>query len=577
MRKIFRYLKDYKLESILGPFFKLLEAGFELFIPLVVADIIDNGIENSDKGYIISRCFIMVALGVIGLICAITAQYFAAKASTGFSSRLRSELYRHIGKLSPTEKDTLGTSTLITRMTSDINQVQSGLNLALRLLLRSPVVVIGAMIMAFTIDVPSALIFAVTIPVLSVVVFGIMLISIPLYKKVQSRLDAVTLTTRENLNGTRVVRAFNKEYDEIQNFEEVNTAHNKLQLFAGRISALMNPLTYTIINIAIVVLINKSSVRVNNGDITQGEMTALVNYMSQILIELVKLANLIINITKAVACGNRVASIFDIPEGMPDLKNDSDHGNGFISFKNVTLTYRNAGEPTLTGININVQKGETIGVIGATGSGKSSFVNLIPRFYDVTEGSVSIEGTDVRSLDVNELRARIAVVPQKAVLFKGTVRSNLLWGKENATDDDMWDALKLAQAKDFIEKKNGQLDTEVLQRGSNFSGGQRQRLTIARALIRKPEILILDDSTSALDLATDAALRRAISELEYDPTVFIVSQRASSVRHADKIVVLEDGEVVGCGTHDELIRNCDVYSEIYRSQFDDEGSNTEGR
>lgn len=573
MRKLLRFLKSYKLETILGPFFKLLEACFELIIPLIVADIIDNGIANSDRQYIISRCLIMASLGFIGLICAISAQYFAAKAATGFSAKLRLSLYDHIQRLSPTEKDFLGTSTLITRMTSDINQIQSGLNLVLRLFLRSPFIVLGSMVMAFTVDSKLGLIFAVTIPILSVVVFGIMLISIPLYKKVQSRLDKVTLETRENLNGTRVVRAFNHENAAIESFDKANTAHTRLQMSTGRLSALMNPLTYVIINIALVILIDKGSVHVDTGIITQGELFALVSYMSQILIELIKLANLLINIIKAVACGNRVQSIFDIPEGMEKLSEEStsmpEH-NGYIEFDNVELTYRNAGEPTLTNINVTVGKGQTVGVIGATGSGKSSFVNMIPRFYDATKGAVYVNGKDVRTVDTETLRSEIGVVPQKAVLFKGTVRSNLLWGNEGASDDEMWDALELAQAADFIKKKEG-LDTNVLQKGSNFSGGQRQRLTIARALVRRPEILILDDSTSALDLATDAALRRAIAGLDYSPTVFIVSQRASSVRNADIIVVLEDGEIVGLGTHDELIRSCEVYIEIYRSQFGDDG------
>lgn len=573
MRKILRFLKSYKLETILAPTFKMLEACFELIIPLVVADIIDNGIENADKAYIISRCSIMVALGVIGLVCSITAQFFAAKAATGFACELRSSLYSHIQGLSPSEKDVLGTSTLITRMTSDVNQIQNGINLVLRLFLRSPFIVLGAMVMAFTIDVRSALTFAVTIPALSVIVFGIMLISIPLYKKVQSRLDAVTLATRENLNGTRVIRAFNKEAHEIDTFGAANDAHTSVQMFAGRISALMNPLTYAVINLATVILIDKASVRVGNGVITQGELIALVNYMSQILVELIKLANLIISITKAVACGNRVGAIFDIPTGMSteDPVGKAQDGHSFIEFCDVTLKYRNAAEPTLAGINVKIEKGQTVGVIGATGSGKSSFVNMIPRFYDATDGVLYFDGRDVKTLDVKQLRSRIGVVPQKAVLFKGTIRSNLLWGNGEATEEEMWRALELASAKEFVENKDGGLDAEVLQKGSNFSGGQRQRLTIARALIRRPEVLILDDSTSALDMATDAALRRAIAELDYDPTVFIVSQRASSVRNADKILVFEDGEMIGVGTHDELIRNCDVYLEIYRSQFGDEG------
>lgn len=571
MKKLLRFLKGYGVETVMGPLFKLLEACFELFVPLVVAAIIDVGIAGGDRSYVIGGCGIMIALGIIGLVCAITAQYFAAKAATGCSSELRKSLYTHIMKLSPSRRDELGTSTLITRMTSDVNQIQSGINLALRLLLRSPFIVIGSMVMAFTVDSRSALVFVAVIPLLSAVVFGIMLISIPLYKKIQARLDRVTMDTRENLNGVRVVRAFNREADEVRRFGEDNEQSYSLQMKAGRLSALMNPLTYVIINLGIILLIYTGALRVDSGAISQGELYALVNYMSQILVELIKFANLIISITKAIACGNRVQAIFDVPEGLQDGEVDagSDTHEPFISFENVSLTYKGASAPTVQGIDLEVLRGQTVGIIGATGSGKTTVINLLMRLYDVTEGCIRIGGQDIRACDVSVLRERIGVVPQKAVLFRGTVRDNLRWGKADAKEDEMWDALRLAMADGFISKKEGGLDAEVQAHGNNFSGGQRQRLTVARALIRRPEILILDDSTSALDLATDAALRRNISALDYSPTVFIVSQRASSVRHADKILVLDDGEVVGLGSHDELIRSCPTYVEIYNSQFSD--------
>ena len=569
MKKLFRFLKGYGVETVMGPLFKLLEACFELFVPLVVAAIIDNGIGSGDRGYVFGGCAIMIGLGIVGLVCAITAQFFAAKAATGFASELRKSLYAHILRLSPSRRDELGSSTLITRMTSDVNQIQSGINLTLRLLLRSPFIVLGSTVMAFTVDSRSALVFVAVIPLLSLVVFGIMLISIPLYKRIQSRLDRVTLNTRENLNGVRVVRAFNREEAEIRRFDEDNAASYHLQMRAGRLSALMNPLTYVIVNLGIVALIYTGALRVDSGAISQGQLYALVNYMSQILVELIKLANLIISITKAIACGNRVQAIFEVPEGLEGGSIREDTAEPFIRFQNVGITYSGAAAPTIQGVELDVLKGQTIGIIGATGSGKTTLINLLTRLYDVTEGCLYVDGRDVRKTNVDALRGRIAVVPQKAVLFKGTVRDNLLWGNENATDEQMWEALRLAMAADFVAGKDGGLDAQVLAHGNNFSGGQRQRLTIARALIRKPEVLILDDSTSALDLATDAALRRNISELDYSPTVFIVSQRASSVRHADKIVVLDDGEVVGVGDHAELIESCPTYIEIYKSQFGD--------
>lgn len=572
MRKLLVYLKGYEKETILGPLFKLLEASFELIVPLVMAAIIDNGVANSDKPYIMKMCMILFLLAVVGLTCSITAQYFAAKAAVGFSTKLRHALFEHIQTLSFSEMDTVGTSTLITRMTSDVNQTQNGVNLVLRLFLRSPFIVFGAMIMAFTIDFKAALIFVVTIPLLSVIVFGVMLVSIPLYKKVQAALDKVLGITRENLTGSRVIRAFNKEDDETENFNESNDALTMIQLFVGKISALMNPLTYVIINGAIVVLIWTGAVRVNSGYITQGQVVALVNYMSQILVELIKLANLIININKSIACGNRIQSVFEMQSSVLDPKEavsieKDKEGVPAAEFSHVSLTYAGAGEESLTDIDFVVQKGETVGIIGGTGSGKSSVVNMIPRFYDATGGSVKVNGVDVRDYTLKDLRSRIGMVLQKAVLFKGTIRENLLWGNENATDEELMQALTIAQAKEFVDKKEGGLDFMIEQGGKNLSGGQRQRMTIARAVVKKPEILILDDSASALDFATDAKLRMAIRDMEEKATVFIVSQRAASIMFADKIIVLDDGKIVGMGTHEELLKQCEVYQEIYYSQF----------
>ena len=569
MNRLFVYLKDYKKETILGPPFKLLEASFELFVPLVVASMIDVGIKTGDTGYIIRMCLVLVALGVIGLVCSITAQYFAAKAAVGFVKKIRHALFRHIQSLSYTELDTLGASTMITRMTSDVNQVQNGTNLTLRLLLRSPFVVFGAMIMAFTIDWQAALVFVATIPLLCIVVFGIMLVSIPLYRKVQSRLDRLLGITRENLTGVRVLRAFCKENEEIAEFETRNEDLTGVQKFVGRISALMNPVTYLIINFAVIALIWTGALRVESGILTQGMVVALYNYLSQILVELIKMANLIINITKAVACGNRIAAVFDITSSQeqssasPETKKDAP----LVEFRDVALQYKNAGEDSLSGLSFTAAAGETIGVIGGTGSGKSSLVGLIPRFYDATQGAVLVQGADVRDYPLDELRGMIGVVPQKAVLFQGTVRDNMKWGNPDATDDEIWDALASAQAQEVVESKEGGLDFVIEQAGRNLSGGQRQRLTIARALVRRPRILILDDSSSALDFATDAALRKAIRELPYSPTVFLVSQRASSIQYADRIIVLDDGCPVGIGTHEELLESCGVYREIYNSQF----------
>lgn len=564
MKKLLVYLKDYIKESILGPLFKLLEALFELFVPLVIAAIIDTGIENGDTGYIIKMCLVLVLLGFVGLAFSITAQYFAAKASVGFVSKIRHVLFGHIQSLSYSELDQIGTSTLITRMTSDMNQVQNGMNLALRLLLRSPFVVFGAMIMAFTIDVPSAMIFVYVTIVLLIVVFGIMLGSIPLYKKVQQKLDAVMTVTRENLTGVRVIRAFCKEDEETDDFINKNNELTASQKFVGKISALMNPVTYVIINLAIIWLIHTGAVRVEAGILTQGAVVALYNYMSQILVELIKLANLIINITKSIACGNRIQAVLDIK---PDLESGNSSCNeGSVEFDHVNLRYKNAGADSLSDITFTAAKGETIGIIGGTGSGKSSLVNLIPRFYDAASGEVKVGGVNVKDMDVEQLREKIGVVPQKAVLFHGTIRENMQWGVTNASDDEIMEAIEAAQGLDVIKAKGG-LDCEIEQGGKNLSGGQRQRLTIARALVKKPEILILDDSASALDFATDAALRKSLRELDYHPTVFIVSQRTSSIQHADRIIVLDDGAAVGIGTHDELIKSCSVYQEIYNSQF----------
>jgi ATP-binding cassette subfamily B multidrug efflux pump len=568
VRKLLRFLKDYKKESILSPLFKLLEASFELFVPLVMAAIIDTGIGNKDGGFILKMCGILILLALVGLTCSITAQYFAAKAAVGFATKVRHALFDHIQKLSYTEMDTAGTDTMITRMTSDINQAQSGVNMVLRLFLRSPFIVFGAMIMAFTIDVKAALIFVVTIPVLSVVVFGIMIITIPLFRRVQASLDKVLGVTRENLTGSRVIRAFNKEQEEIADFDESNERLTDVQLFVGKISALMNPLTYIIINVALVILIWTGAIQVNIGKISQGEVVALVNYMSQILVELVKLANLIITVTKAIACGNRVQSIFEMETSLVDGNGSKKEDTGYtVEFRNVSMRYKGAGADTLTGIDFKAKPGDTIGIIGGTGSGKSSVVNLIPRFYDVTEGQVMVDGMDVREYKITDLRDKIGIVPQKAVLFAGTVRSNLAWGKEDATEEEMQQALSVAQAAEVVDKKDGKLDAEVEQGGKNFSGGQKQRLTIARALVKQPEILIMDDSSSALDYATDAKLRQAIHNMPNRPTVFIVSQRAASIMYADKIIVLDDGTVAGTGTHEELLKDCSVYQEIYYSQF----------
>lgn len=570
VKSLFAYMKDYKKECVLGPLFKLLEASFELMVPLVMAAVIDVGIANGDRGYIGRMCLVMAALGVIGLVCSITAQFFAAKASVGVAAKLRHALFAHIQELSFTEMDTVGTSTLITRMTSDINQVQNGLNLALRLLLRSPFVVFGAMVMAFTIDVPAALVFVVAIPLLAVVVFGVMLWTMPRYKKVQAGLDRVLGNTRENLTGVRVIRAFGREEAETGRFETENNALTKLQEHVGRVSALMNPVTYVIINLATVVLIWVGAVRVDTAIITQGAVVALINYMSQILVELIKLANLIINITKALACASRVQGVLDTESSMEApqaLSNVVEQNQERVTFRNVALTYQGAGAASLSGLSFSVKPGETVGVIGGTGSGKSSLVNLIPRFYDATQGDVLVDGHNVRDYPLASLREKVGVVPQRAVLFTGTIRDNLKWGKPDATDEELWQALETAQARDFVEEKPGGLDEPVSQGGKNFSGGQRQRLTIARALVRKPEILILDDSASALDFATDARLRKAIRQMEGGPTVFIVSQRASSIRYADKIIVLDDGEAVGIGTHEELLKHCEVYREIFESQF----------
>ena len=574
MKRLMMYLKDYKKESILAPLFKLLEAFFELLVPLVMANIIDYGISNRNMGYIGKMGLLLLLLGVVGLASSITAQFFAAKAAVGFSTQLRQALFDHIEDLSFTDIDKAGTSTMITRMTSDVNQVQSGVNMTLRLFLRSPIIVFGAMIMAFTIDVKCALIFVVAIPLLSIVVCGIIVSTIPMYKKVQSRLDQVLGITRENLTGVRVIRAFHQEAKEEERFRENNEALSAMQIFVGKISACMNPVTYVIVNGAIIALIYTGAVQVNIGNLSQGEVVAIINYMNQILVELVKLANLIVTMTKALACAERVASVFDIGADAAyvgaqnqKLADKVDKSAPFLDFKHVSLTYQGAGAPTLQDMNFTVNRGDTVGIIGGTGSGKTSLVNLIPGFYPATEGEILLEGRDIRTMSDEELRGRIGVVPQKAVLFKGTIRSNLQWGKPDATEEEMWKALELAQASEVVDGKPGKLDATVAQNGKNFSGGQRQRLTIARALVRNPEILILDDSASALDYATDAKLRAAIRTLEDKTTTFIVSQRASTIRHADKIIVLDDGEIAGMGTHDELLKDCTVYQEIYYSQY----------
>ena len=568
MKKLLVYLKGYEKETVLAPLFKMLEALFELFVPLVMAAVIDVGIGGHDRGYVIRMCLVLIALGVIGLACSITAQYFAAKAATGFSTVLRRELFAHIQSLSYTEMDNLGTSTLITRMTSDINQVQSGVNLVLRLFLRSPFIVFGAMIMAFTVDVKAAMIFVVAIPMLSVVVFGIMIWTMPLYRRVQGALDKVLGLTRENLTGVRVIRAFCLEEQEQTHFREKNERLTDMQKFVGKISGLMNPLTYIIVNGAVVVLLHTGAIRVDQGIITTGAVVALVNYMNQILVELVKLANLIINITKSVACGNRIQSVLEIPSSM---KNGSDTNLARadeVVFDHVGLTYAQAGTESLTDIDISAKAGQTIGIIGGTGSGKSSLVNLIPRFYDATAGAVKINGKNVKDFDLETLRKMVGIVPQKAVLFKGTIEDNLRWGKKDATEEELWEALETAQAAEFVRERADGLQAKIDQGGKNLSGGQRQRLTIARALVGHPGILILDDSASALDFATDAALRKALREMKGNPIVFIVSQRTSSIRHADQIIVLDDGMVAGIGTHQELLENCPVYQEIHYSQFD---------
>lgn len=579
MKSLLKYLKDYKKESFLAPLFKMLEASFELFVPLVMAAIIDTGIANNDREYIFKMGGVLVTLGLIGLACSATAQYFSARAAVGFATKLRHALFSHIQSLSYTELDTLGTNTLITRMTSDVNQLQSGVNLTLRLLLRSPFIVFGAMIMAFTVDVKAALIFVVAIPLLSIVVFGIMIVSLPLYKKVQAALDKVLGRTRENLAGARVIRAFCKEDQEIEAFSEENEALLDIQVFVGKISAAMNPLTYIIVNVALVVLLWTGAIRVDSGIITQGAVVALVNYMSQILVELIKLANLIIQITKALACAKRIESIFEVENSQQiealtqqaDAKNTED----VIRFEHVGLTYQGGGDESLTDIDFTVKRGQTIGIIGGTGSGKTSVVNLIPRLYDATRGTVLVDGQDVKTYDPDTLRSKVGIVPQKAVLFKGTIRENLLWGNENATEEQLEKALEISQAKEFVDTKEGRLDFMIAQGGKNLSGGQKQRMTIARAVVREPEILILDDSASALDFATDAKLRHAIREIGNDMTVIIVSQRSSSIQYADQIIVLDDGKMVGIGTHESLLADNEVYQEIYYSQFPKEAAGNE--
>jgi len=579
MKQLLRFMKHYKKETVLAPLFKMLEASFELFVPLVMAAIVDQGIKNADIPYILKMGLVLVALALIGLATAATAQYFSARAAVGFAAELKHALFEHIQSMNYSETDKTGTSTLITRLTSDVNQVQSGVNLVLRLFLRSPIVVFGAMIMAFTIDVKAALIFVVTIPALSIVVFGIMLVSIPLYKKVQAALDKVLGITRENLSGVRVIRAFSREEEEVEMFAGYNVSLMDIQNFVGKISALMNPVTYIIVNVATIVLIYTGAVQVDEGILTQGEVIALVNYMSQILVELVKLANLIITVTKAVACGNRIQTVFEQPSGMKvyteeealaaarNVQADSVKAkDAKVVFEHTNLCYPGAGADSLTDIHVEIKKGETVGIIGGTGSGKSSLVQMIPRFYDATAGRVLVDGKDVKTYEPEVLRDKIGIVPQKAVLFRGTIRDNIRWGKESASDEEIRKALQAAQALDFVEDKDGKLDFEVAQGGKNLSGGQKQRLTIARALVMQPEILILDDSASALDYATDAALRKSIKELDPEMTVFIVSQRTASVLHADKIIVLEDGEVAGIGTHKELLDNCPVYIEIHDSQ-----------
>lgn len=600
MKSLLKYLNEYKKESILAPLFKMLEASFELLVPLVMAVLIDDGIGGSRymafdsyeayamNGYgntsiVLRMGLYLVILGVIGLVCSITAQFFAAKAAVGFSRKLRHAMFSHIQNLSYEKLDQAGTSTLITRMTSDINQVQNGVNMFLRLFLRSPFIVIGAVIMAFYVDAKAALVFAVAIPLLSLVVFAIVFANIPLYRKVQDGLDKVLLSVRENLNGIRVIRAFHKEADEIEAFDKKNQELTRIQLFAGRVSAMLNPVTYVIINIALVFLLKQSALRVEMGSLSQGEVVALVNYMAQILVELVKLANLIVTLTKALACAVRIQTVMELPEGMEEESDintssqneqkikENNKSDEYVKFDHVGFTYRGGKGEVLTEMDFSVKKGEIVGIIGGTGSGKSTLVQLIPRFYDVTRGKVLVDGKNVKDYEIDTLRKKIGIVPQKAALFKGTIRDNLLFGDPDGTEETLWEALETAQAKEFVEKKEGGLDAEVEQGGRNFSGGQKQRLCIARALVRRPEILILDDSSSALDYATDAALRAALKGLSYRPTVWIVSQRTASIQHADKIVVLDDGEIAGMGTHDELLASCKVYQEIYDSQYQEGG------
>ena len=572
MKKLLKFMRGYGRECFLGPLFKLLEATFELFVPLVVAGIVDKGIGGGDRGYIVRMCLVLVALGVIGLMCAVTAQYFAARAAVGFSTRLRHALMERILGLSYSQMDTLGASTMVTRMTSDVNQVQSGVNLTLRLLLRSPFVVFGAMIMAFTIDAQAALIFVGVIPVLCVIVFGIMLITMPMYRRVQAGLDQVTSATRQNLTGVRVLRAFCKEDAEVAGFAGKTRELMNRQLSAGGVSALMNPVTYVIINLAVILLVQVGAVKVDGGILSQGLVIALYNYMSQILVELIKMADLIINMTKAAACGGRIAKVLELENDQESGSRGADSLRGAVEFRDVTAKYVGAGEPSLEHISFTAAPGQTIGVIGGTGSGKTTLVNLIPRFYDAAEGEVLLDGVNAADYDLEALRQRIAVVPQKAELFKGTIRQNLLWGNPGASEEDLWQALETAQASEVVRDKPGMLEFCVEQGGVNFSGGQRQRLTIARALVRRPAVLILDDSASALDYATDANLRIAIRNMKNPPTTFIVSQRAASVRYADRILVLDDGLLVGTGTHDELLKTCAVYQEVYYSQFPKEAA-----
>ena len=566
MKELLKYLRHYIKESILAPLFKMLEASFELFVPLVMAAIIDTGIKNSDKPYIFKMAMVLVGLAIVGFISALTAQYFAAKASVGFGKELRGDLYRHINTLSYSEIDKIGTSTLITRLTADVNQMQTAVNLFLRLFLRSPFIVIGAVVMAFTVDPKTAIIFAVSIPLLAAVVFGIMFYSVPIYKKVQNRLDSVMRITRENLSGVRVIRAFNHEQKEIEDFDKCSEELKDMQLYGGKISAYLNPITYVIVNLSIVLIIYVGGIQVNIGRLTQGEVISLINYMSQVLVELIKLSNLIINLTKSVACGNRIYDVFKIKPSINDGSGIKTNGEAAVEFDHVSATYAGSKEKSLDSLTLSIPRGSTVGIIGATGSGKTTLISLIPRFYDVSEGSLKVNGTDVRNYNVDELRKLIGVVPQKAALVSGTVRDNVKWGRPDATDEEIIEALKTAQALDFVNEKDG-LDSKILQGGKNLSGGQIQRLTIARALVRKPEILILDDSSSALDFATDAALRRAIKADTDNMTVFIVSQRFSTIKNADMIIVLDDGSVCGIGKHDELFENCEEYRDICESQL----------